>query len=96
MLGYVVVFVGAGLGGAVRHGMNIWVTRWLGAHFPSHTFVINILGSLLMGLIAGWFAERGQACVLACQGQRAERAQAAGQAVEVVQVPVVPHRHSSG
>jgi len=26
----------------------------------------------------------GQACVLACQGQRAERAQAAGQAVEVV------------
>ena len=60
MLGYVVVFFGAGIGGAVRHGMNIWVARWLGAHFPSHTFIINILGSLLMGLIAGWFSERGQ------------------------------------
>lgn len=60
MLGYVVVFFGAGIGGAVRHGMNIWVARWLGTHFPAHTFVINILGSLLMGLIAGWFAERGQ------------------------------------
>ncbi|CAN5921683.1 fluoride efflux transporter CrcB [soil metagenome] len=58
MMGYVVVFVGAGIGGAVRHGMNIWVARLMGTHFPWHTFVINILGSLVMGLITGWFAER--------------------------------------
>jgi CrcB protein len=60
VLGYLVVFLGAGVGGAIRHGMNIGVARWLGAHFPYHTFIINILGSLIMGLIAGWFAERGQ------------------------------------
>jgi CrcB protein len=60
VLGYLVVFLGAGVGGAIRHGMNIWVARWLGAHFPYHTFIINVLGSLIMGLIAGWFAERGQ------------------------------------
>ena len=61
MLGYAVVFLGAGVGGAVRHGMNIWVARLLGTHFPYHTFVINIVGSLAMGLVAGWFAERGGA-----------------------------------
>jgi CrcB protein len=58
MMGYLVVFVGAGIGGAIRHGMNIWVARLLGTHFPWHTFVINILGSLVMGLVAGWFIER--------------------------------------
>ena len=58
MMGYLVVFVGAGVGGALRHGMNIWVARSMGTHFPWHTFVINILGSLLMGLVAGWFIER--------------------------------------
>ena len=55
------VFVGAGVGGSIRHGMNIWVARLMGTHFPYHTFVINIVGSLVMGLVAGWFAERGGA-----------------------------------
>ena len=58
MMSYFVVFVGAGVGGSIRHGMNIWVARLLGTHFPYHTLVINILGSLVMGLITGWFAER--------------------------------------
>ena len=61
MMSYLVVFVGAGIGGSIRHGMNIWVARLLGTHFPSHTFIINIVGSLVMGLVAGWFAERGGA-----------------------------------
>lgn len=59
MMGYLVVFMGAGIGGAMRHGMNIGVGRLLGSHFPWHTLLINIVGSLLMGLVAGWFAERG-------------------------------------
>jgi len=59
MMAYLVVFVGAGIGGSIRHGMNIWVAHFLGTHFPWHTFVINILGSLVMGLVAGWFAGRG-------------------------------------
>jgi fluoride exporter len=60
-MSFLVVFAGAGLGGMVRHGMNIWVGRLLGTHFPAHTFVINIMGSLAMGLVVGWFAERGGA-----------------------------------
>ena len=59
MIGYLIVFVGAGVGGAIRHGMNIWVARWLGSGFPFHTLIINIVGSLVMGLVASWFAERG-------------------------------------
>ena len=58
MMGYLVVFVGAGVGGAIRHGMNIWVARHMGTHFPWHTFLINISGSLVMGLVAGWFIHR--------------------------------------
>ena len=58
MMGYLVVFVGAGVGGAIRHGMNIGIGHLLGTHFPWHTFVINIVGSLVMGLVAGWFTYR--------------------------------------
>jgi CrcB protein len=58
MMGYLVVFVGAGVGGAIRHGMNIWVARHMGTHFPWHTFLINISGSLVMGVVAGWFIHR--------------------------------------
>ena len=61
MLGYVVVFVGAGLGGMVRHFMNIWVARLAGTHFPMHTLVINVTGSMVMGMIAAWFALKGGA-----------------------------------
>jgi CrcB protein len=61
MMSYLVVFIGAGVGGSIRHGMNIWVARFLGTNFPYHTFIINIVGSLVMGLVAGWFVERGGA-----------------------------------
>jgi CrcB protein len=59
MLGYVVVFVGAGVGGVMRHAMNIWVARLAGTHFPMHTLVINISGSMVMGMVTAWFALKG-------------------------------------
>jgi len=61
VLGYLVVFIGAGVGGAVRHGVNIWSARLLGTHFPSGTLIINVAGSLAMGLVAGWLALKGGA-----------------------------------
>lgn len=54
----VLVFVGAGLGGIMRHGVNAASLR-LGSAFPYGTLGINILGSLAMGLVVGWFALRG-------------------------------------
>ncbi len=56
MTPYLLVFVGAGLGGALRHRVNLTCARWCGLEFPWGTLAINILGSTLMGLAAGWFA----------------------------------------
>ena len=55
-MGYVIVFLGGGLGAMLRHGVNLATARVLGSAFPWHTFFINVTGSLVMGLIAGWFA----------------------------------------
>lgn len=60
-MGYILVFVGGGLGAMLRHGVNLAVARWLGPAFPWSTFIINVTGSVVMGLIAGWFALKGDA-----------------------------------
>jgi len=59
MQAYLIVFLGAGIGGAARHGVNIAALRMLGVGFPYGTLVVNVAGSLLMGLLAGWFACKG-------------------------------------
>ena len=56
---YLIVFLGAGIGGALRHGVNTLGLRLAGPDFPYATMTINIVGSLLMGLIAGYFTFRG-------------------------------------
>ena len=55
---YLIVFLGAGIGGAMRHGMNVWAARAFGFGFPFGTLIVNILGSFLIGLLAGFFAYR--------------------------------------
>lgn len=60
-MGYLIVFLGGGVGAAIRHGMNLGVARLLGTAFPYGTLVINVTGSLIMGLIAGYFALKGDA-----------------------------------
>jgi fluoride exporter len=58
---YVLVFVGGGLGSTLRYLVNIVCPRIFGAAFPYHTFIINITGSTVMGLIAGYLAFKGDA-----------------------------------
>jgi len=50
------VFLGAGLGGCLRHFINLGVGRLLGTNWPWGIFIINVTGSLMMGLAAGWLA----------------------------------------
>jgi len=58
MNAFIIVFLGAGIGGALRHGTNLAALRLFGAGFPYGTLAVNILGSLVMGLLAGWFAQK--------------------------------------
>lgn len=55
---YLIVFIGAGIGGALRHGVNVGAARLFGFGFPFGTFIVNVLGSFVMGLFAGYFAYR--------------------------------------
>lgn len=55
---YLIVFFGAGVGGALRHGVNVASARLFGLGFPTGTLVVNILGSFLMGALAGYFLLR--------------------------------------
>lgn len=57
-LGFVVVFLGAGLGGALRHGVGLVALRALGPGVPYATLIVNIVGSLVLGLLAGLFAHK--------------------------------------
>jgi CrcB protein len=56
MRAIILIFLGAGLGGVLRHFVNVSCQRWLGAQLPWGVFVINVSGSLAMGLAAGYFA----------------------------------------
>jgi CrcB protein len=60
-MNYLLVFIGGGLGSTLRHIVNVSSARILGTAFPYHTFIINITGSTVMGLIAGYLAFKGEA-----------------------------------
>jgi len=60
-MNFLIVFLGAGVGGALRHGVNTLGMRLLGPGFPYGTLTVNVVGSLAMGLLAGWFAQKGAA-----------------------------------
>ena len=66
---YLIVFVGAGIGGMLRHGVNGLGLRLAGPDFPYATMAINIAGSLAMGLIAGYFTFRSGEGVFGSMGQ---------------------------
>jgi CrcB protein len=56
---YLIVFLGGGIGAALRHGVNVAAARALGTGFPYGTLTVNVVGSLVMGLMAAWFAFEG-------------------------------------
>lgn len=60
-MGFLIVFLGGGLGAALRHGVNLVVARLLGGGFNYATLFENVSGSFVMGLIVGYFAFKGGA-----------------------------------
>lgn len=60
MIAYLIVFAGAGLGGAMRHGVNVATLRLLGPGFGYGTLFVNVVGSFLMGILAAQLALKGE------------------------------------
>lgn len=61
MQSYVLVFLGAGFGGACRHAVNLAVARSLPASTGVSTLIVNVLGSFAMGVLIEWLALKGHA-----------------------------------
>ena len=55
-MNYLIVFVGGGIGAALRHGFNVGFARLIGTAFPYATLFENVSGSLAMGLLIAIFA----------------------------------------
>ena len=58
---YLIVALGSAVGGALRHGVNVGAARLLGTGWPYGTFAVNVVGSFAIGVIAGYFALKGNA-----------------------------------
>ena len=57
---YLVVLLGAGIGGLARYVAGVSIMAKYGGRFPLGTFVINISGSLLIGVLMTLLTERLQ------------------------------------
>jgi CrcB protein len=55
-----IVAAGGALGAVARYGVGGWALRLFpAAQWPWATLAVNVVGGLLMGLLAGWLAFRG-------------------------------------
>lgn len=55
---YLVVLAGAGFGGLARFALGSWIMAKYGGRFPLGTFVVNVTGAFLMGLLMTLLTER--------------------------------------
>jgi len=55
---YLLVFLGGGLGSALRLALFHLCRLWLPPGFPYGTLVVNVVGSLAVGAAAGWLLNR--------------------------------------
>jgi len=52
------IALGGAIGAVSRYSMVMFVHRWLGVNFPYGTLVVNVLGSLAIGLISEILLQR--------------------------------------
>ncbi len=57
MMSVIYVAAGGAVGAVLRYGVGRAATSWFGLGFPYGTLMVNILGSLLMGVFIGLMAK---------------------------------------
>jgi CrcB protein len=57
-MNYLIIGVGGFAGAITRYALAVWIGQRWGRSFPLGTFVINISGSLLIGLLMPLLTER--------------------------------------
>jgi len=55
----ILVMLGGAVGAGLRYGVSLWALQATGGGFPWGTLIVNLLGGLLMGLLAGAVARDG-------------------------------------
>ncbi|MFO7304047.1 MAG: fluoride efflux transporter CrcB [Gammaproteobacteria bacterium] len=50
------VFIGGGLGSVLRHGVNLLAAKIFATGYPIGTFLVNVVGALLVGMLAEAFS----------------------------------------
>ena len=56
MNAFLLVGVGGAIGAMGRYGTSVLVGHFWRTSFPAATMIINVVGSLAMGLLVGWLA----------------------------------------
>ena len=60
MLNFLLVGLGGGVGAMMRYGVSLAIPMQTAA-WPWATFFINVTGSVLIGVLAGWLGAKGDA-----------------------------------
>lgn len=48
---FLLICLGGAFGTGARYGVQVLAVRWLGSGFPYGTLAVNVLGSILIGLV---------------------------------------------
>ncbi|MEY2949240.1 MAG: fluoride efflux transporter CrcB [Saprospiraceae bacterium] len=58
MKAILLIGIGGGFGSILRYGIGVWSQKIGLAPFPLGTVLVNLIGSLLIGLIYGWMGKQ--------------------------------------
>ena len=56
ILALILVFIGGAIGSVCRFWLSGFVAERFGETFPYGTLIVNLVGSWIIGLVAGWIA----------------------------------------
>lgn len=58
MLNYILVSVGAAIGGAFRFGISSYIQKHISVIFPYGTLVVNVVGTFIIGIVMFYLSDK--------------------------------------